>query len=87
MRCGKRPTGWTPKSPNQIDEMINSISGGDKEVRSFVSEQNTNIDSVQFVIKTDPIEKPEVEQEAVVEEEKPSFWQKLLRLFGIGKEE
>lgn len=83
----EKTDGMDSKITDQIDEMINSISGGDKEVRSFVSEQNTNIESVQFVIKTDPIEKPEVEQEVVVEEEKPSFWQKLLRLFGIGKEE
>lgn len=66
---------------DQIDEMLVSISGGDKEVVSFTSSKNTNIDSVQFVIKTAAIEKPE---EAVTEtktETKRTFWQKVKDLF------
>ena len=82
----EKTDGMDSKITDKIDEMIESISGGDKEVRSFVSEENTNVESVQFVIKTDPIEKPEVEQQAVVAEENLNFWQKLLRLFGVGKE-
>ena len=82
----EKTDGMDSKITDKIDEMIESISGGDKEVRSFASEQNTNIESVQFVIKTDPIEKPEVEQQAVVAEENLNFWQKLLRLFGVEKE-
>ena len=45
---------------NQIDEMIASISGEQTEVVSFVSDKNTNVDSVQFVIKTAAIEKADV---------------------------
>ena len=37
--------------------------------------------SVQFVIKTDPIEIPETEEAEEPEEEKLSFWRKLLNLF------
>ena len=40
--------------------------------------------SVQFVIKTDAIEVPEEPVNAAEPEERLSFWQKLLRLFGIG---
>lgn len=66
---------------DQIDEMLESISGGNKKVVSFTSSKNTNIDSVQFVIKTAAIEKPE---EAVTEtktETKRTFWQKVKDLF------
>ena len=68
---------------DEIDSMISSLTGGDAEVVSFVSDKNTNVDSVQFVIKTAAIEKEETA--AVVEtEEKPlTFWQKLLDLFGL----
>ena len=36
--------------------MIESITGGNTEVVSFVSEKNTNVDEVQFVIQTEAIE-------------------------------
>lgn len=64
----------------KIDSMIESIVGGIFEKVSFVSDKNTNIDSVQFVIVTDSIEKPEIEK-VEVKEETPSFWQKLKSLF------
>lgn len=69
----------------QIDEILSSIEGDKTETKSFVSPKNTNVDSVQFVIKTAAIEVPEVKQEEVKEEKPESFWQKLLHLFGIGK--
>lgn len=67
---------------DQIDDTLAEISGSDAPVVSFVSDKNENVDSVQFVIKTDAIEKQEAE--AVVAEEKPktSLWQKLMALFG-----
>lgn len=77
--------GMDTKITDQIDEMIDNITGGDHETTSFVSEKNTNVQSVQFVIKTDPIEKPEIEQPVEQQEEKLTFWQKLLRLFHIEK--
>ena len=64
-----------------IDEMLDSISGGDSEVVSFVSDKNENVDSVQFVIKTSAIKKAEVTQETKTKTEKLSFWQKLINLF------
>lgn len=68
---------------DEIDSITASVSGGDSEVVSFVSDKNTNVDSVQFVIKTDSIEVPEVTVEDSAEEETLNFWQKLLRLFGL----
>lgn len=65
----------------QIDSLLNSIGGDMDNPASFVSEKNTHVDSVQFVISTDAIEsKKEVEQ-TVTKEEEPSFWQKLQQLF------
>lgn len=66
---------------DSIDEMLNSIFGGDSEVVSFVSDKNENVDLVQFVIKTSSIKKVEVIQETKTETEKLSFWQKLINLF------
>ena len=67
---------------DQIQNIMGSLTGGD-EIHSFVSEKNTNVDSLQFVIKTAAIEKAEetaVEEPPVV---KRNFWQKLLHLFGL----
>ena len=68
------------KVDDEVDSMIDNFAGGDFEVKSFVSDKNTDVDSVQFVIKTEAIKKEEVK----VEEEKTeelNFWQKLLNLF------
>ena len=68
------------KVDDEVDSMIDNFAGGDFEVESFVSDKNTDVDSVQFVIKTEAIKKEEVK----VEEEKTeelNFLQKLLNLF------
>ena len=68
------------KVDDEVDSMIDNFAGGDFKVESFVSDKNTDVDSVQFVIKTEAIKKEEVK----VEEEKTeelNFWQKLLNLF------
>lgn len=63
--------------------MITEATGSDEEITSFVSDKNTNVDAVQFVIQTEAIEMEEsVDTEPVVVE-KLTFWQKLLRLFGL----
>ncbi len=66
---------------DSIDEMISSIAGDDSEPVSFVSDKNTNVKSVQFVIKTTAIEKPETEVEEEAPAENTSFWVKLKNLF------
>ena len=73
-------SGMDTEIQNKIDEILSSIGGEETETKSFVSEKNTDVDSVQFVIKTSGIEKKEtVEKE--VETETTSFWQKLIQLF------
>ncbi len=66
----------------ELDDMLNSMSK-EYDVVSFVSDKNTEVSLVQFVITTEAVEIPEAE--TVVEEQKEelSFWQKLLRLFGL----
>lgn len=68
---------------DEIDSMTSSITGSKAEVVSFVSDKNTDVDSVQFVIKTAAIEKAETASSDTVEEAPLTFWQKLLRLFGL----
>lgn len=74
--------GMDSKIENTMDDMLDSISGGSSDTVSFVSDKNQNVESVQFVIKTSSIKKPEVEQKETAKQEKLSFWEKLLRLFG-----
>lgn len=71
------------KISDEIDSMTSSITGGDAETVSFVSDKNTNVDSVQFIMKTAAIEKTETAATAETAEESLTFWQKLLRLFGL----
>ena len=68
---------------DEIDSMTASLSGGDGDAVSFVSEKNTNVDAVQFVIKTAAIEKAETTTDNTVESAPLTFWQKLLRLVGL----
>lgn len=64
----------------KIDDTIAEISGNGEEVQSFVSDKNTNIKSVQFVIKTEAIKKQEsINTETI--EENISLWQKIINLF------
>ncbi len=73
------------KIDKQIDEVLGSISGnGDKTV-SFVSEKNTHVASVQFVLKTSQISKAEAEKPVAAKPVKLTFWQRLLKLFGLYK--
>ncbi|MCH1984302.1 hypothetical protein MCG98_17175 [Ruminococcus sp. OA3] len=67
----------------EIDSLLKSIGGSMENPVSFVSEKNTNVDSVQFVIQTEAIEVEEVREVQETMEEELSLWQKLLRLFGV----
>lgn len=68
---------------DQIDEVVGDMSGNPDEIVSFVSSKNTNVKSVQFVIKTGEIEVAQPEPIQPPKEEKLNFWQKALRLFGL----
>lgn len=65
----------------QISDGIDEMTGKGIEVKSFVSEKNTNVESVLFVMKTPAVEKAEVEEEPEEEEETTGVWQKFLDLF------
>ena len=71
------------KMLEQLRQGISELFGNSGETVSFVSESNTQVQSVQFVIRTPAIE---MDEETLPNEEntqKLTFWQKLLRLFGI----
>lgn len=65
----------------EIDSLLETIGGNMDNPISFVSEKNTNVDSVQFVIQTEAIEVEEAEEVEDTAEEETSFWQKFLELF------
>lgn len=66
---------------DSIDDMIDSLSGNGAETVSFVSDKNTNVDSVQFVIKTTAIEKEKAPAAEEAVAEPTTFWEKLTALF------
>ena len=66
-----------------IDTTIEDLTGKNIETVSFVSDKNTNVESVLFVMKTPAIEKKEVEETVEEEPESLSLGQKFLKLFGI----
>ncbi|MDD2215724.1 MAG: hypothetical protein PHR60_05680 [Eubacteriales bacterium] len=64
-----------------IKKKIDEMMGGDFTPLSFASKKNENINSVQFIMQTQSIEKPEIEKPAKGKTEKMNFWQRLLALF------
>lgn len=77
-------SGMDDEINDKIDELLESVTGGNMQMESFVSEKNTNVEAVQFVIRTEAISKAETTNtEAEETEETTNFWQKLLGLFGL----
>ncbi len=66
----------------EIDRIVTDLTGSGYEPESFLSDKNTNVELVLFSMKTEEIRIPEREP-VESPREKPSFWQRLLRLFGI----
>ncbi len=77
----------TNSMPDEVDKQINEMmakySGKDFEPVSFASEENTNVESVQFAMRTDGVSKVEDDAKETenVKEEKPSIWELFLALF------
>jgi len=65
----------------EVDQMISEYDKSDFEAFSFVSDQNKNVNLVQFVIKTESIKKEEPKAKEVEEKEVKGFWAKLIDLF------
>lgn len=74
-------SGMNEKIDEEIDSILDAIGGSMENPVSFVSSKNTNVDSVQFVIRTDSIKKQETAKTEAVVEEEPSLLQKFLNLF------
>ena len=76
-------SGMNDQIDEEIDSMLESIGGSMDDPVSFVSEKNTNVESVQFIIQTAAIEAEDTDDVPAGEEEELTFWQKLLNLFGL----
>ena len=50
-----KTSGLDTEISDKINDMIDSMTGSDVELKSFTSDKNTSINSVQFVIKTEDI--------------------------------
>lgn len=79
----KTTSGMKDKIKHEINQMLSEYTGSDYEVKSYVSDKNTRVESVQFVIKAAAVEKQEVPVQATAEERPLNLWQKFLRLFGL----
>lgn len=69
---------------SDLDELLDSLTSSDEDIEyiSFVSDMNTNVESVQFIIQTTAIEIPASEEIVETQEVTLSFWEKLMQLFG-----
>jgi X-X-X-Leu-X-X-Gly heptad repeat protein len=65
----------------EIDKLMEDYDKGEYVPISFTSPQNTNINSVQFVIMTTPIELPEEPQITDIQVEEATLWDRFLDLF------
>ncbi|TYS17032.1 YhgE/Pip domain-containing protein [Rossellomorea vietnamensis] len=65
----------------EIDKMISEYDKSDFEPVSFVSSENENVSSVQFVIKTQSIELEEQEEKKAEPEKEKGFWELFMDLF------
>lgn len=74
-------SGMDEQIDEEIDSILDSIGGSMGDPVSFVSEKNTNVDSVQFAIQTDAIEVEDTPAVQDTAEEELSLWQKFLNLF------
>ncbi|MCT2535504.1 YhgE/Pip domain-containing protein [Aquibacillus koreensis] len=66
----------------EIDQMIADFENSDFEPVSFVSPSNNDkINNVQFIIKTESIEKEEQEETEEQPKQEKGFWERLMDLF------
>ncbi len=72
---------FSDDADKEISEMLDSVNGKSSSTVSFTSDKNTNVRSLQFVIKTTAIEKAETENNTVEADSSKSLWDKFLDLF------
>lgn len=66
---------------SEIEKMLEEYDFSDFKPVSFISKKNKNIGVVQFVLKTEPIELEERDDESEEKKPKKSLWQRFLDLF------
>ncbi len=69
------------KMQAEIDKMLAEYDKSDFKPVSFVSSENKKVSSVQFVIKTESIEKEEKKVKKADPQEEKGFWELFLDLF------
>jgi putative membrane protein len=69
------------KMQAEINKMMDDYDKSDFKPVSFVSEKNEKVSSVQFVIKTESIEKEEKKVKKAQPEKEKGFWELFLDLF------
>lgn len=69
------------KMQEQINTMLDEYDQSNFEPVSFVSSKNENIQSVQFILKTEAIKMKEEDTVIVEEAESLGFWERLKNLF------
>ncbi len=67
--------------PGRVNELLGEVDKGDFEPVSFLSDKNDNCRSVQFVISTEGIEKPEREEPEPKQTDSNTLWDRLKALF------
>jgi putative membrane protein len=65
----------------ETDSLIDEYDKSDFIPVSFVSSENEHTNSVQFVMKTESIEAPEIQEETGTKQEEENFWTRFLSLF------
>src|SRR5699024_4721766 len=75
----------TSDLPNQmqseLEELMEEFDFSDFKPKSFVSNENKNVNVVQFVLKTEQIEMEEPDTTDGAEVEEKGFWDRFLDLF------
>ncbi|ELK47782.1 hypothetical protein [Halobacillus sp. BAB-2008] len=66
---------------SEIDQMVEEYDKSDYEPVSFVSEKNEQVNSVQFVMKTEAVKQEEKEEKKPKKKEEKGFFERLLALF------
>lgn len=79
-------SGMDSEIEKKIDELLEGILGSDERPVSFVSDRNTNVEAVQFALRTKPISIPKAVKADDPAPARLTFWQKLLKLFGLYRE-
>ncbi|MEG2233705.1 MAG: hypothetical protein RRZ42_03615 [Oscillospiraceae bacterium] len=62
-------------------DLVGDLMGGDFDPISFVSPRNTTVNSVQFVMQTAAVVKPDEAADAITETKPATFWERIKNLF------